>query len=67
MGSLSIWHWIVIMGAQAIYLIPAIVATARQHHNALAILLLNIFLGWSGIGWIAALVWACTSRSKAVA
>jgi Superinfection immunity protein len=43
------------------YFIPTIVAARRLHRNRLAILMLNIFLGWTLIGWVAALVWACTS------
>jgi hypothetical protein len=64
MGSLSIWHWMIILFGLAVYLIPSIVATARHHHNSLSILLLNIFFGWSGLGWIGALIWACTTTSQ---
>jgi len=39
-----------------LYFLPAIIAAARQTHNATGILLLNIFLGWTGIGWLVALV-----------
>ena len=46
--------------AAALYLLPAIVAYKRKHHNRLAILLLNILAGWSFIGWAVAMVWACT-------
>jgi uncharacterized membrane protein YqaE (UPF0057 family) len=46
------------------YLAPGIVATQRGHHNALAIWMLNIFLGATVLGWIAALIWACTKVSK---
>jgi Superinfection immunity protein len=46
--------------AMAIYFLPAIVAGFRKHHNAAAILILNFFLGWTGLGWIAALVWSST-------
>ncbi len=42
----------------ALYFVPTIVAFARKHKNAVAILILNIFLGWTGIGWIGALIWA---------
>ena len=38
----------------ALYFAPAIVAAARHTHNATAILLLNLFLGWTVIGWFAA-------------
>ncbi len=47
----------------AIYFIPAIVAFDRRKTNRYAILMLNIFLGWTFIGWIVALVWAFTHES----
>lgn len=46
------------------YLLPSIIAAARKHHQTLAILLLNIFLGWTFIGWVAALVWAATAVAR---
>jgi Superinfection immunity protein len=46
------------------YFIPTLVASHRHHHNLLAIGVLNFFLGWIGIGWIIALVWACTAVQK---
>lgn len=46
----------------AAYMFPTIIAIARRHYNALAISMLNLFLGWSVLGWIGALVWACTSN-----
>ena len=42
-----------------IYFIPSVVATKRQHSNRLAINILNIFLGWTFLGWVIALIWAC--------
>lgn len=49
-----------------IYFIPGIVAHVRGHHQENAIVLLNLFLGWTFIGWVAALVWAATAvRSSA--
>jgi len=44
--------------AVSVYFIPTIVAKVRNHHNTMAIFLLNLFLGWSLLGWVAALVWA---------
>ena len=43
------------------YFFPSIIAVARGHHNTLAIFLLNLLLGWTGLGWIGALVWAATA------
>lgn len=51
----------------AVYLIPTQVAVRRIHHNWLAITILNLFLGWTFLGWVAALVWACTESRLAVA
>ncbi len=41
------------------YLLPWAIAATRGKANAGAIGLLNFFLGWSIIGWIAAMVMAC--------
>jgi T4 superinfection immunity protein len=42
----------------ALYLGPALVAFLRHHPSRLGIAVLNLLLGWTFIGWIAALVWA---------
>ncbi len=42
----------------ALHFLPGIIATRRHHRSALAIWLVNIFFGWTLIGWIVALVWA---------
>ena len=41
-----------------LYFLPAIVAFARSKRDAGAILVLNLLLGWTAIGWVIALVWA---------
>lgn len=41
-----------------VYFLPIIVALGREKRNSPAIFLLNLFLGWTGIGWVVALVWA---------
>jgi hypothetical protein len=43
-----------------IYFLPGIIASSREHQNANAIAMLNLFLGWTLLGWVMALVWACT-------
>ncbi|MGA7909843.1 MAG: superinfection immunity protein [Candidatus Sulfotelmatobacter sp.] len=40
------------------YFLPTLIALARSKRDITAILLLNLFLGWTMIGWIVALVWA---------
>jgi len=41
-----------------IYFLPSIKAFKRKHKNKVPILLVNIFFGWSLLGWVIALVWA---------
>ncbi len=43
------------------YFLPTIIAMIRSHPNVVAIGLLNLFLGWTAIGWVGALVWAVIS------
>ncbi len=43
------------------YFVPAFVADLRGHHNTSAIMALNLLLGWTVLGWIAALIWALTA------
>lgn len=47
-----------------IYVLPAIVANVREHHQESAIWALNILLGWTFVGWVIALVWALTAVRK---
>lgn len=51
-----------VIGALILYFLPANIAGMRHHRNAGAITVLNLFLGWTFIGWVAALVWACTDN-----
>jgi len=39
------------------------VAYGRRHKNADAIFTLDLLLGWTLIGWVAALVWALTAQT----
>lgn len=48
----------------AVYFIPSFVAHVNQKDNIMAIILLNVFLGWTFIGWVVALVWATTINKK---
>ena len=49
-------------GSLFFYFLPAIVAGSRHHRNGAAIFCLNLFLGWSLIGWVVALCWALTNQ-----
>jgi T4 superinfection immunity protein len=49
-----------------IYFIPSFIAHRRGHHQMMPIFLLNFFLGWSLVGWVAALVWATIALPERV-
>ena len=46
--------------AVLLYFVPWLVAATKKKKNSWAIGALNLFLGWTLIGWLVALVWALT-------
>ncbi|MFD1554237.1 superinfection immunity protein [Paraburkholderia silviterrae] len=53
-----------VIAAMSLYLIPSIEADARGHHDAFAITLVNVLLGWTVVGWFAARAWAHSRREE---
>ncbi|MBX2833950.1 MAG: superinfection immunity protein [Micavibrio sp.] len=45
-------------------LLPSGIAVMRRHKNLIPIILVNVLLGITGIGWIIALIWSFTSNVK---
>jgi hypothetical protein len=45
------------------YWIPTIIAFVRHHPSKGGILAMNLFLGWTFIGWVLAFVWALSDNS----
>jgi len=52
------------VAAVGLYFLPSIVATGRQAPHWLTVFLLNVFLGWSFIGWVVAMVMACRPHHR---
>ncbi len=46
------------------YFLPCIIGAIRNTNKGTGILLLNLFLGWTGLGWLIALIWACSAETK---
>lgn len=59
-----IWGGFLLFCAGTVYFIPAIVG--RKKANFTAIFVLNFFLGWTLLGWVIALVWACTIEKEKI-
>ena len=45
-----------------LFFVPTIIAFRRHHRERVPILLVNLLLGWSFVGWVVALVWSLTSH-----
>ena len=45
-----------------LYFLPTLVGHNKR--NVLSIFLVNFFLGWTVIGWIIAMVWACSAETQ---
>jgi hypothetical protein len=46
------------------YFIPSIVAISRGMHNKGSVIVVNVFLGWTLIGWVVALAMACGGKKS---
>jgi len=55
-----------VLGALAvtIYFLPSIIAFNRKHREKWAIFAVNLFLGFTAVGWWIALIWALRSDEK---
>ena len=56
---------LLILFPMLIYFVPTISGWNTKHANG--ILVINLFLGWTIIGWIIALAWACSAPKEEVA
>ena len=65
--GVSLPHLILFAVIIAVGFVPAIIAFARNHAQKWIVLALNVILGWTGVGWIAVLVWAIIGRSSSTA
>lgn len=46
-------------------LAPSWIALIRHHPSTRAIVATNVLAGWTGLGWVVALVWACRRFERA--
>lgn len=53
--------FILLIAAFVVYFLPTFIAGKRRHPNGTSIFLLDLFLGWTGIGWLAALIWSASA------
>lgn len=56
--------FVFLMAAFIIYFTPTFIAAKRKHRNGNSIFLVNLLLGWTALGWIAALVWSVSANTE---
>jgi hypothetical protein len=64
-ASLSPGDLLVVAALVALYVVPTVVAFARGCWNVHRVVRVNLVYGWTGIGWLAALIAACTGPKPA--
>ena len=50
----------------SLYFIPTIIAAIRGHNYTWVIFALNLFGGWTGLGWLGAMMWSVWPKEKAL-
>ena len=48
------------------YFAPTFNASSRKHPAKASIFLLNLFLGWTLVGWVVSLVWSASPKKQPV-
>jgi hypothetical protein len=59
------FYAVITLFSLSLHFLPSIIAFKRGHSDFTMIVLINLFLSWTVIGWIVALVWSL-SRSDAI-
>ncbi len=56
--------FVLLMVMFVVYFLPTFIAARRKHPNGTPIFLVNLLLGWTALGWVAALIWSVSSIKK---
>jgi hypothetical protein len=63
MAEFSLFHWLFVLGLLVFgYFAPSWVA--RKKSTFSSIFVVNLFLGWTFVGWVVALAWALKNDPK---
>ena len=49
-----------------IYFLPFVISCFTDHPNKFSLFILNLFLGWTFIGWVISLIWAVYNFEKEI-
>ena len=60
----SALDWILFSGLVVMYFLPWIVAAVKNSRHRSWVVILNVFLAWTVIGWFCALALACQENKR---
>jgi uncharacterized membrane protein len=63
LGITPDWYPYLIVVGLFCYFIPWLIGFQKKRSNLGAIFVLNLLLGWTFVGWVAALIWAVSSTN----
>ena len=52
------------MALSLLFFLPAVIAFPRGHPRRWAIVILLLALGWTGVGWLVALIWSLSAARR---
>jgi hypothetical protein len=55
---------LMLMAVIIIYFLPTLIAFGREHPHRQEVLVVNLLLGWTLIGWIGVFLWASLARTE---
>ena len=61
-GELGLLVMVSLIVGVVLYFLPTIIVVKRQTANVTPIVLVNLLLGWTVIGWIIALIWSLSAQ-----
>ena len=56
------FYFLVGVAGLFLYFVPSVIANKNKHRHTIIIFVINLFFGWSIIGWIAMLIWALSDN-----
>ena len=63
-GWPEIFMFLIIIPLIVVYLLPTIIVLIRKNVNKSMVILLNVFLGWTLVGWIISLILSLQNQQK---
>lgn len=56
----------IVCGSAVLYMAPTIIAVKRRHRQVWPIVVINIFLGWTFIGWVVSLAMSASAPRQPI-